>query len=126
MSEICKCGHKKTDHIYEDGACRSGEKCDCQKYEEDICCKCKHQFMTKGPYVYCIYDHRLSNKFEAKRLIMKEELDKKPYAPTRLDYFIAHIVTGCLAKSCGSSNPKEIVDYAKELITEIDKQEGEK
>ena len=55
-----------------------------------------------------------------------EVKEQKPYTTTRLDYFVAHIVTGCLAKSCGSSNPKEIVDYAKELIAEIDKQEGEK
>ena len=57
---------------------------------------------------------------------LKEKLKQIGYFPTRLDYFIAHIVTGCLAKSCGSSNPKEIVDYAKELIAEIDEQEGEK
>lgn len=33
-NEMCKCGHKKSDHIYEEGACRPGSACDCQKFEQ--------------------------------------------------------------------------------------------
>ncbi len=28
----CKCGHPKSDHIYEEGACRPGSLCSCQKF----------------------------------------------------------------------------------------------
>lgn len=33
MEEMCKCGHTKSAHIYEEGACRSGVACSCCKLE---------------------------------------------------------------------------------------------
>ena len=83
--------------------------------------------LTKENYIECVkcgkrYDKKTPEECKEKESV----IEQKHYTPTRLDYFVAHIVTGCLAKSCGSSNPKEIVDYAKELIAEIDEQEGEK
>jgi hypothetical protein len=31
---ICVCGHKKIDHIYEEGACRPGFICSCPRFHE--------------------------------------------------------------------------------------------
>lgn len=31
----CKCGHNKSDHIYEEGACRPGFVCECKQYSSN-------------------------------------------------------------------------------------------
>lgn len=53
--------------------------------------------------------------------IIKHE---KPYSPTRLDYFVARIASGYMASADIIMTKSAIVKFAKELIAEIDKQEG--
>ena len=52
---------------------------------------------------------------DIKQGIIKHE---SPYSPTRLDYFVARIAIGIEVPAWA------VVQYAKELIKEIDKQEG--
>lgn len=52
------------------------------------------------------------------------DAEQEPYSPTRLDYFVARIMTGYMANENMIMDMDQIVKIAKSLIKEIDKQEG--
>lgn len=86
-----------------------------------------NEYCTKKTCDECpLEDVACESTFYKIKLSVFKVPKKKPYTPTRLDYFVARIASGVLADATSDVSREWIVSYAKELIKEIDKQEIDK
>lgn len=76
MSNDCVCGHSKEHHIYEEGACRSGVKCNCERFvpiTPKACLDLVSGAITLPDYHYAMTFGELKDKVD---LILKNKLAK--------------------------------------------------